>query len=321
MNIYIIAPDNRVSGGPELAHQLCSAINELTEFSAYMCYVTTTKPYKLAVDTPAPAPYTIYNTTHATDISLVNNPDSVVVVPEGLTPSMPMIPLAQKVLWWMSVDNYIKSTNEENLTYIRDNVLLHLFQSHYSSDYVNRKMPGVKGIFLSDYINEAHGKFIYPAEFRHNIALYNPAKGYSELKPLIDKTSWLEWVPIKNMEVEKVVFMMQASKIYVDFGEHPGKDRIPREAAANGCCIITNRKGSAAFAEDVPIPDQFKFDDPSSNLEKINSLMHKICDDFKTYQDKFSDYRDFIKSEKQLFEKDTLKFTDYLKNNIQKPSV
>ena len=123
------------------------------------------------------------------------------------------------------------------------------------------------------------------------------------------------------MEVEKVVLMMQASKIYVDFGEHPGKDRIPREAAANGCCVITNRKGSSAFAEDVPIPDHFKFSDPSSNLEEINSLMHKICDDFKAYQDKFSDYRDFIKSEKQLFEKDTLRFIDYLKNNIQEPSV
>lgn len=313
MNLFIIAPENRVSGGPELAHQLCNAINRLTDIQAYMCYVTTTKPYQLAVDIPAPTPYLMYETTHATDLSIVNSADSIVVVPEGLTPSMLMIPKAKKILWWMSVDNYIKSTNEDNLEYIRENTFLHLFQSYYSIDYVNRKIPGVKGLFLSDYINEAHGKFIYPAEFRHNIALYNPAKGYNELKPLIEKADWLDWVPIANMDVEKVVFMMQAGKIYIDFGEHPGKDRIPREAAANGCCVITNKKGSAAFTEDVPIPEQFKFDTPSSHLDEINSLMHKICDDFKTYQDMFSDYRVFIKSEKSLFEEDTIRFADYLK--------
>ena len=315
MNIFIIAPENRVSGGPELAHQLCEALNRLTDNNAYMCYVTTSKPYQIAYDVPAPAPYKIYETEHVTDVSIVNSPESIIVVPEGLTPSMLLLPRAKKVLWWMSVDNYIKSTNEENLEYIRENSILHLFQSHYSVDYVNKKMPGVKGLFLSDYINEMHGKFIYPAEFRNNIALYNPAKGYKELKPLMDKANWLNWIPISNMEVEKVVLMMQSGKIYVDFGEHPGKDRIPREAAANGCCVITNRKGAAAFTEDFPIPDQFKFADPLSNLDEINSLMHKICDDFKTYQDKFSDYRSFIKTEKLLFEEGVIKFAEYLNTN------
>lgn len=315
MNVYIIAPENRVSGGPELAHQLCSVLNRLTDIKAYMCYVTTTNPFKVAVDTPAPAPYAIYNTSHINDISIANTPDSVVVIPEGLTPSMPMVQSAKKILWWMSVDNYIKSTNEMNLEYIRDNTFLHLFQSHYSIDYVKKKIPGVKGMYLSDYINEAHGQFIYPAEFRHNIALYNPAKGYNELKPLIEKADWIDWVPLANLPVEKMVLMMQAGKIYVDFGEHPGKDRIPREAAANGCCVITNKKGSAAFTEDVPIPEQFKFENPSSSLEEINSLMHAICDDFKSYQDMFSEYRDFIKAEKALFEEDVIKFADYLKTN------
>ena len=315
MNVYIIAPENRVSGGPELAHQLCSVLNRLTDIKAYMCYVTTTKPYRLAVDTPTPAPYSIYNTSHITNISIVNSSDSIVVVPEGLTPSMLMVPNAKKVLWWMSVDNYIKSTNEENLEYLRDNTFLHLFQSHYAIDYVKKKMPNVNGMYLSDYINEAHGQFIYPAEFRQNIALYNPAKGYDDIKPLIEKADWLDWIPLINLPVEKMVLLMQVGKIYVDFGKHPGKDRSPREAAVNGCCVITNKKGSAAFLEDVPIPELFKFDSPISQLEEIDLLMHKICSDFKYFQDMFTDYRTLIKSEKSLFENDAIKFADYLKNS------
>ena len=315
MNVYIIAPENRVSGGPELAHQLCHALNELTDIKAYMCYVTTTKPYRLAVDVPAPISYSIYNTTHVTDTSIVNAPESVVVVPEGLTPSMLLVPKSKKILWWMSVDNYIQSTNEDNLDYIKNNTFLHLFQSHYSIDYVNKKIPNEKGLFLSDYINEAHGKFIYPAEFRNDTALFNPAKGYNELKPIIEKTNWLNWVPLINLGTEQMIVLMQSSKIYVDFGAHPGKDRIPREAASNGCCVITNKNGSAAFTEDVPIPERFKFADPLSSIEDINLLMHNICDNFRTYQDMFADYRNFIASEKEKFEEDVIIFADYLKSH------
>ena len=39
----------------------------------------------------------------------------------------------------------------------------------------------------------------------------------------------------------------------MDFGFHPGQDRLPREAALLKNCIITNREGSAAFYKDVPI--------------------------------------------------------------------
>lgn len=56
-------------------------------------------------------------------------------------------------------------------------------------------------------------------------------------------------------------FCMSKSKVYIDFGNHPGKDRIPREAAISGCIVITGKRGAAAFAEDVCIPETYKFDE------------------------------------------------------------
>jgi hypothetical protein len=111
-----------------------------------------------------------------------------------------------------------------------------------------------------------------------------------------------------------MVLIMQSSKAYVDFGEHPGKDRIPREAAANGCCVITNQKGAAANDKDVPIPEKYKFEDPSVDADKVSALLHSICDDFKTHQDDFASYRDMIHSEKQKFDEDVRSFVDYFKN-------
>ena len=62
---------------------------------------------------------------------------------------------------------------------------------------------------------------------------------------------------------------MMESKVYIDFGNHLGKDRIPREVAS-GCCIITGKTGADKYKEDVYIGEKFKFD------EAINFLFMSI---------------------------------------------
>ncbi|SFB94815.1 hypothetical protein [Butyrivibrio sp. YAB3001] len=313
MKVFILAPMCRQSGGAELAHQMCNAINELTNVPAKMCYVDCGAPFDkaLCVDADAPVAYEIYKTSHTTDFSELDTEDSIVVFPEALTLSMPYVKKARKALWWMSVDNYIDSTHENNFGFIKENVDLHLFQSVYAQNYVESKAPQARGMYLSDYINEAHGKFLYPAELRQNIALYNPAKGYEEIKPFIESQNWLKWIPLKGLDVPRMVLIMQSSKVYVDFGEHPGKDRIPREAAANGCCVITNKKGAAANDEDVPIPGKYKFKCPSQEMNDVGKLLHEICDNFKEHQEEFESYRIMIHGEKEKFEKDVKAFVKY----------
>ncbi len=317
MNIYILCPANRVTGGVELAHQLCYAINSLTDIKAFMWYsdIDDLTTETLVMNISAPDDYAVYKTQCATSFFEMDTSDNVIVVPEGLTNRISLIDNARIVLWWMSVDNYVSASKEENLDEIRNKVSLHLYQSYYSLDYVENKIPGAQGMFLSDYINEDHGKFLMPADFRKNFALYNPKKGLERIKPLIEKSSWLEWIPLINMSREKMIVTMQMSKIYVDFGNHPGKDRIPREAAANGCCVITNMLGSAKYFEDVSIPSEYKFQDPANSLDEIDLLLHGICDDFKKHQDDFEQYRAIIKSEKPKFDEDVIKFVDIMKNS------
>jgi hypothetical protein len=315
MKVYILSPINRVTGGVELTHQLCHAINELTDVEALIWYmdIDNTSAETVVVNQKAPEAYAGYNTRCAADFHEIDREENVVVFPEALTVDMEYIDHAKKVLWWMSVDNYVDLAGKESLDYISQNVCLNLYQSYYSKDFVEKNIPGAKGMFLSDYINEEHGQFIYPADLRKNYALYNPSKGYAQIKPLIEKADWLEWIALKGMDREKMILVMQMSKIYVDFGHHPGKDRIPREAAANGCCVITNKKGAAAFEQDVPIPEKYKFDDPGNSLDDIDALMHEICDNFAQHQAEFDDYRKMIKGEKNKFDNDVCEFVNRLK--------
>lgn len=318
MVIVILCPYKRATGGIELAHQLCYAINSLTDIRAYMWYtdIDTEQLDTFVVDAPAPTVYAAYKTEcikGLDELAALDSEENVVIFPEGVTNYVPVLDHVRKVLWWMSVDNYVSAARKASMDVLASEISLHLYQSQYSKEYVEGKIPDAKGMFLSDYINEEFGKFLYPAEFRQNLAFYNPRKGYKNIEPLIHRVSWLNWIPLQGLTREKIIFLLQSGKIYVDFGNHPGKDRIPREAAACGCCVITNMEGSAAYHEDVPIPDKYKFRNTNNSLDEIEQLMHDICDNFAQHQKNFEEYRRIINSEKDGFDEATIEFVNRMK--------
>ena len=109
------------------------------------------------------------------------------------------------------------------------------------------------------------------------------------------------------MSSEEVKMALLESKLYIDFGSHPGKDRFPREAAICGCCVITGKLGSAAYFEDVPIEPQYKFEDKEENM---NAIIHKINDcieNFDPNYQMYENYREFIRCEHSLFKEDVRK--------------
>lgn len=306
---YIFAPPKAVSGGPELAHQMCRELL-LHNQQAWMFYVDNYP--KNPVDTLPNERYIKYNTPHVIGIEEVEQEDSVIVVPETYSLWILAYQNCQKVLWWMSVDSFIHDTQrfgEDYFDAIKPEVALHLVQSHYAYQYLlNRGVSPNKILYVSDYIGENYGKFQLPATFRQNIALYNPKKGGDVIQPLISKTPWLKWIPLRNLSEEQMIAAMEAAKVYVDFGHHPGKDRIPREAASCGCCVITNREGSAAFYEDVPIPDLYKIENAADEYDNAALLLEDICMHWEEHHKQFEYYRKFISLERQKFSEDVQNF-------------
>ena len=106
------------------------------------------------------------------------------------------------------------------------------------------------------------------------------------------------------MTPAEVKNLLLTSKVYIDFGNHPGKDRIPREAAVSGCVVITNKKGSANYFEDVTIDELYKFEDVLSNKEKFVNLIDDVFLNFPDHSDKFEAYRKLLFNEESKFESD-----------------
>ena len=187
--------------------------------------------------------------------------------------------------------------------------LLKLADFYMTNSYRGMKWFGdLKPLYyLSEYLNEDFLKTQTDLTKKENIVVYNPKKGLAFTQKILKKAKDIKFVPLINMSRDKVIKTLQKAKVYIDFGNHPGKDRIPREAVILGCCVITGKRGSAAFFEDVPIPDEYKYEDREENIPKI---VDKIKDCFENYEGRYKDfehYRQIIKNEPQKFVEDLKK--------------
>jgi hypothetical protein len=101
----------------------------------------------------------------------------------------------------------------------------------------------------------------------------------------------LGFVPRQGLNHAAMRAILGCAKLYIDFGHHPGKDRMPREAARAGCCILTSRSGSAQYQPDMPIPDDYKFDASENQIPAIGEMIKSIFADFPDHAERFDAYR------------------------------
>jgi hypothetical protein len=173
------------------------------------------------------------------------------------------------------------------------NVNMHFCQSAYAYNFLENKC--LKNVFyLTDMFDEKLLNVNFDIGIKKNIVAYNPSKGLPFTEHIIKAGgSDIVFVPIKNMTKFQVEELLKVSKVYIDFGNHPGRDRLPREAVLNGCCVITSLRGSAGFYEDVPILSNYKFSDSIDNVQLIVELINHIFEDYEASLKDFETYRVF----------------------------
>ena len=326
--IYVYCPAGAVTGGAELLHQLVSFLNDNGK-EAYIVYFGK-KEHMLPDD------YECYNIKIAEYVE--DSDRNIEVIHEGIFDFIKQNHSTQKFLWWLSVDNfYLCSTSYLSLSNLfcysfalgfrallrrgyylffktkkfpwhplsikelRKINALNGYQSEYAQNFLQNH--GFKELIaLKDYINVEHSNHPLNLSNRKDLILYNPKKGLHFTKRLITATPDLKWVPIQGMSRKQLIELMNEAKVYVDFGYHPGKDRLPRECAANGCCIITGMRGSAAFFEDVMVPNKYKFNERKASKKEIIDIIRWTMKNYEIAINDFRMYRRKIALEKKEFE-------------------
>lgn len=310
--IYVACPAQLVTGGPEAMHQLYYKL-KATGLNAKMFY------FPSDIEAPVADRFLQYNPVFVREI--VDNSSNIIIVPEVSTDLLGAYKKIRKAIWWLSVDNYFTTIDNERKLPKRTKLkrfisrkwsfsfansdadhYYHFAQSKYAYDFLMAKDLS-KVFFLSDYLNSSYFEDLTTQE-KLNQVLYNPRKGFENTKLLMQACPDIKWVPLENMTVAEVKSVLQASKVYVDFGSHPGKDRFPREAVINGCCVITGRNGSSNFYEDVPISDKFKFQDVATSVHAIIDLIRTCFTEYDSVTKEFDLYREKVLREEEIFEKE-----------------
>jgi len=314
--VLVACPGGAMTAGPEALHQLVSDLNRLGQ-SAEIIYF----PFSSQFETPTP--YKKYGVSIA---SYKDESGDLLIFPEIVTTYALKVKNAKAAIWWMSVNNYTCNRYgnplRDKFRYFKNFLrglrpwggikalshLQHFAQSYYALDFLNSKK--IDSALLSDpipvYTEKSYIENLGPLlsrGHRDNVILYNPKKGIKVVSSL--KSAYPNWkfIALEGFNRKELADKFINSKVYIDFGHHPGKDRLPREAAIHGCCVITGLLGSAANYLDVNIPPKYKINQKSPDfISEFGGVVKNIFENFDSANLDFSTYRNTIYNEQELFD-------------------
>lgn len=316
--IFVACPGGLTTGGAELLHQLVHQLRANGR-DAYVSYWPFDRPH------PQPAAYGKYD---APQHALEDRRGCTIVLPEVLTRCSAEFRQARCIVWWLSVDNYYLFPQNfrfrNPLTQYHGNRfynplrrvrtllltrrplramrgLTHFTQSHYARQFLAR--AGIRAEMLTDYLSDEHFQPVDAQAPRRDVIAYNPKKGLDITQRLRSAHPDLVFEPIENMTSAQVAAFLRSSKVYIDFGHHPGKDRPPREAVMAGCCVITGTSGAAAFEEDIPIDARYRMDPHAPGFEQaFGERVRDLLAHYGTRRADFDAWRERIRGERAAFE-------------------
>lgn len=292
MKIYVACPSDTVTGGPELLHQLAAELNKHDGIEAVIF-----DPMSQVCRVPQ-----VYAEQYKNPIA-AKPPDieDFVIYPE-IWARLANVRPGNNAIYWMSVDNYFPHTPKSEWFRFKPGIL-HIAQSKYSIDFLTDvlSVDPDQIIVITDYVNEDYLESDIDT-MRKPAVLYNPAKGMEYTEKIIALAPDIDFVPIRGMARHEIRDLMLHSMVYIDFGSFPGKDRLPREAGACGMCLITGRRGTARYSQDLNLHSGYKIHEANyADLGKVVEIIRDIFANFELHQKRFAGYRASVRAERDKF--------------------
>lgn len=304
-----------VTGGAEAIHQLADAINHAGG-EAHIAYYGPRVDLHLDADRvvcrwssdPKPTAYAAYRSHTVEAVELTAR--SMVVAPEALVHRPFQHRTYQRALWWLSVDNGESvapglTYERERLRFFQSDDLMHFYQSDYARDFLMRSHARPIAP-LTDYTNlnflDRPINLDMKLTSGRRVVSYFPRKGGELAKSFFDAHGDLNALPIQGMDQRGVRNALLSSSVYVDFGHHPGKDRIPREAAMSGNIVFLHERGAARFYLDHPLEAAYLFTSEDVRSGALHARVKAALNDVAANFTAQSRYRTHIALEKAAFD-------------------
>ena len=224
-------------------------------------------------------------------------------------------------IWWLSVDNFPLSRLQELDVLALFRQCTHLCQSAYAREFV-QVHGATNTLMLSDVTDVGEVTNTPDVSSRKYDIAYLPAKAKGAGSALKELEKRFSLVALKNMSRIEIKQTLEQSRIFLDFGHHPGKDRVPREAALCGAIPVVRKQGAATFQEDVPLPPDLLletalfFDEPA-----LVARLEVILRDVEKWKARLAEYRRRIKKETGIFDSEIRRLIDLTQNTRAIPEI
>ena len=291
MEILHVCPANCTTGGPEAIHEFVSKLNKIDGVHARIWY------WNIESYPPQPAEYASYGCDYVTE--LPEGYDGVLIVPEIWANRVMDYPNCIRCIYWLGLDAYAGWHPHDRGAFLKDKDIIHIAQSEYAYQLL-RQLKVRHLVKCTDNLNPDFYES-YKEEERNDVVLYNPAKATPFTWMLMDECEGIEFRPIRNMSRAEVIDAMRHAKLYLDFGEFPGRERMPREAALCGCCLITSKIGSAAYREDFH--HDYKFESKPGHIWAIVHKIHYVLEHYEECRRDFDLFRVLLREERHVVDK------------------
>lgn len=267
MDIICLCPANVVTGGTESLHHLVDALNRCSESNNAKILYVGSRPVQ-------PKQYAHYNCPFITEWP--EGFTGAVIFPEIWANQVldPKYSKCTVAVYWQGVDvyNWNVPMAERGLFLKRADVI-HFAAMEYGMRYL--RSMGLDPIRVTDCVEEEFLKRSPVTSVRGNTVLYNPTRvkmtQFQEEVMRRGEAAKIKFLPLEGYSKGELIHLFHNSKLYIDFGVFSGRERLPREAVACGCCILTSRNGSAGYFRDYPIPDTYKL---SGEHEAVRMIKH-----------------------------------------------
>lgn len=301
---YVFSP-YFVTGGPEALHQLASAIRDLGH-ECYLWYIE--NKYNNQIEKPVISQYSHYNVVTSTDYFLedIDKEDCIWIVPESFGLNFyEKKRKAKLIIWYLATVTGNYRAVSYPVAIAATNLLL--AQSEWGYDQARAACSTGRTCVrhLGDYtrLDLLLPEEALEREARIDQVLYNPAKGMEHTAQIRRRLPDIRFVALQGMTQTMILDAGLKSKLYIDFGHHPGKDRLPREMAVLGAAVMTGSDNVASSDIDVPIGKlkMQRGDDGKYDYDEIADCIRAVLD---TYPQSFKDlkgYRNVIRQERQVF--------------------
>ena len=257
-------------------------------------------------------------------------PSNAVLVPDSGTEFLFRFKRAKKIIYWLSYEFYdgklmwnsaeswISSfLNSFQMNWMR---LLHFSRNilrfgrlHFpltdavnlsGSCYTSEKLEKMKVSYVPlvhpigvDFLDAG----MYDSkEGRQNIVLYNPAKPSRLTKKLLERNRF-QYTPIQSLTVDQMIVLFRQSKLYIDFGNFPGPERLPKETVFNGVNVLVWAM-HAAKTDDVLIPERYKLSTRTTPQEAERMIGHML-DNYSEENKDFEAFREMVQNMQANYER------------------